>query len=388
MLRIIHVITRLIVGGAQENTLLTCHGLRGRGHRVILITGPSLGPEGSLIPRFLETGCELVEIPTLVRNPHPLAEWQAHQALTAHIAAIKPDVVHTHSSKAGILGRMVAWKKHVSAVVHTIHGLPFHPYQNVAVNQAWIALEKFAAKRCHAIVCVAQAMKTQALAAGVGRPEQYSVIHSGMDIQRYMNPATTGRAVRERLGIPAEAIVLGTVARLQPLKGHEDLLKITEELLHRFPRVHFLWVGDGVYKSRFLQTIEQRGWRQHFTLTGLVKPEEVADLLPAMDILVHPSYREGLPRAVAQGMLARLATVVYDCDGAGEICRTGQTGILVQPGNTAALLAALLELADNSAERTQYGLRGNKLAMELFDSRKMVDQLENLYGKVREQRDP
>ena len=378
----------MIVGGAQENTLLTCHGLRGRGHRVILITGPSLGPEGSLIPRFLETGCELVEIPTLVRNPHPLAEWQAHQALTAHIAAIKPDVVHTHSSKAGILGRMVAWKKHVSAVVHTIHGLPFHPYQNVAVNQAWIALEKFAAKRCHAIVCVAQAMKTQALAAGVGRPEQYSVIHSGMDIQRYMNPATTGRAVRERLGIPAEAIVLGTVARLQPLKGHEDLLKITEELLHRFPRVHFLWVGDGVYKSRFLQTIEQRGWRQHFTLTGLVKPEEVADLLPAMDILVHPSYREGLPRAVAQGMLARLATVVYDCDGAGEICRTGQTGILVQPGNTAALLAALLELADNSAERTQYGLRGNKLAMELFDSRKMVDQLENLYGKVREQRDP
>lgn len=377
----------MIVGGAQENTLLTCLGQRQLGDRVILLTGPSLGPEGSLLAKFIQTGCEIREIPTLVRNPNPPAEWRAYQAMKREMISIKPDVVHTHSSKAGILGRLAAWRLGVPAVVHTVHGLPFHPYQNPVVNQAWIMLEQYAARRCHKIVCVAEAMRTQSLAAGVGRAEQYSVVYSGMEIDQYIHPRATRQTARERLGIGPDAIVIGTVARLQPLKGHDDLLKIAPDLFRRNQHVHFLWVGDGIYKQRFLQTIEQRGWRGHFTLTGLVTPEEVAEILPAMDIMAHPSYREGLPRAVVQGMLARLPTVVYDCDGASEVCRPGQTGILVEPGNSRDMLAALVEMAENNREREAFGGAGNKLAADLFDYRKMVRQLNELYRKVHEERD-
>lgn len=375
----------MIVGGAQENTLLTCRGLRELGHRVILFTGPSLGPEGSLLPEFIQTGCEIKEIPTLVRNPNPRSEWQAYRAMKCELMAMRPDVVHTHSSKAGILGRLAAWRLRVPAVVHTVHGLPFHPYQNTAINQAWILLERYAARRCHKIVCVAEAMRTQALAAGVGRPDQYSIAYSGMEIEQYIHPKATRQTARQRLGIGPDALVIGTIARLQPLKGHDDLLKIAGELFSRNKRVHFLWVGDGVYKQRFLRTIEQRGWQGRFTLTGLVPPAEVAEILPAMDILAHPSYREGLPRAVVQGMLARLPTVVYNCDGAGEVCRPGQTGILVEPGNSPDLLAALSEMAEDSTRRENFGRAGNGLAADLFDYRKMVGQLDILYRKVREE---
>ncbi len=377
----------MIVGGAQENTLLTCLGLRELGHRVILFTGPSLGPEGSLLPKFTQTGCEVREIPTLVRNPHPMAEWRAYRAMKREWMAIKPDVVHTHSSKAGILGRWAAWRLGVPVVVHTVHGLPFHPYQNPAVNRAWIMLERHAARRCHKIVCVADAMRTQALAAGVGRPEQYSIVYSGMEIDQYIHPRATRQTARQRLGIGPDALVIGTVARLQPLKGHDDLLKIAGDLFTRNNRVHFLWVGDGIYKQRFLRAIEQRGWRGRFTLTGLVPPEEVAEILPAMDIMAHPSYREGLPRAVVQGMLARLPTVVYNCDGAGEVCRPGQTGILVEPGNSRDLLAALSQMAADIRQREDFGRAGNKLAADLFDYRKMVQQLDVLYRKVHDERE-
>ncbi len=378
---IVHIITRMIVGGAQENTLLTCRGLKELGHRVILLTGPSRGPEGSLLEDMNRTGCEIREIPSLLRNPNPFADIHAYRAIGRQLADIKPQVVHTHSSKAGILGRKAAWKQRVGAVIHTIHGLPFHPYQSSLVNQAWINLERYAAHRCHAIICVAKAMRSQALTAGVGRPEQYEIVYSGMQIEQYLRSSANADG-RARLGIEKDAIVIGTVARLQPLKGHDDLLKIAGDLLDHNPRIHFLWIGDGVFRPRLQEEIDRRNWSRRFTLAGLVPPQSVGEMLSAMDIMAHPSYREGLPRAVVQGMLAELPAVVYDCDGAAEICRSGSTGILVETGNVPALKSALRQLADNAAQRRQFGAAGKKLAAELFDWRIMVNQLDRLYRKV------
>src|ERR1035437_9008715 len=163
-MKILHVITRLIVGGAQENTLLTCEGLHRRGHEVILLTGPSLGAEGSLMKRAEGGGYQVMVTPHLVRSPHPWRDLAAYREIRRLCREITPDVVHTHSSKAGVVGRAGAGKVKRETrsakplVMHTIHGLPFHPYQNGVVNWMWVQAERWAARRCDGMICVADAM--------------------------------------------------------------------------------------------------------------------------------------------------------------------------------------------------------------------------------------
>ncbi len=397
-MRILHIITRLIVGGAQENTLLTCEGLRRRGHEVILLTGPSPGPEGTLLERARGGGYEVRVTPHLVRMPHLRHDALAYREIKRLVAEIKPDVVHTHSSKAGIIGRAAAWMTDVPTVVHTIHGLPFHPYQNRIVNWAWVVLERWAARRCDAIISVADAMTRQALAAGVGRPGQFTTIYSGMEIEPFLSPGVTREGMRNRLGIPADRVVFGTIARLQPLKGHDDLLSAAGRVLERAPgrpEAHFLWVGDGRFRERLEKTIATKGWAGHFTLTGLVPPTEVPRLIPAMDVVVHPSYREGLARALPQALLGGKPVISYDCDGAAEVCvppgsegadgkpaAAPATGLLVKTGDTAGLGDAMVWMAEHEPQRVAMGAAGRALALGRFPAGVMVDKIEALYGRL------
>lgn len=377
-MKILHIITRMIVGGAQENTLLTCEGLRRRGHDVTLLTGPSPGPEGTLMDRAGAGGYSVQVTPHLVRSPHPLHDYAAYREILRLCRALKPDVVHTHSSKAGILGRAAAWKADVPLVVHTIHGLPFHPYQPGLVNRAWIMLERWAAKRCHALICVADAMTRQARAAGVGRPDQFTTIYSGMEVEPFLHPPVTRAQMRTQLGIPADRLVFGTVARLQPLKGHDDLLTVAGEVFAKIPAAHFLWVGDGQFRPRFEETIRQRGWTDRFTLPGLVPPARIPEMLQAMDVLVHPSYREGLARALPQALLAGIAVISYDCDGAAEVCLPDRTGVLVKTGDSAALGTAIIAMAERP-DRQTLGEQGRALCLERFSADAMVEAIERLY---------
>ncbi len=385
-MKIVHAITRLIVGGAQENTLLTCEGLHRRGHDVTLITGLSPGPEGSLMPRANSGGYRVIVEKSLVRNPQPFNDARAYQRLKTLFHELRPDVVHTHSSKVGILGRAAAWHCKVPAIIHTVHGLPFHPYQSRLTHAAWVGLERFAARRCHKIVCVADAMTRQALACGIGRPEQFVTVYSGMEVQPFLHPASDRMAARKHLGIAEDRIVLGTIARLQPLKGHDDILDIAEALIKTQPRLMFLWIGNGVFYDRFITKIKSSGWQNHFILTGLVPPGQVPEIIPAMDFMVHPSYREGLPRAVVQGMLENIPAVVYNCDGAGEVCIADQTGIPVETGNKSALQAAILKMAENPQLCLSMGTQGKSLAIAQFDADMMVDRLLKVYRLVQGER--
>src|SRR5271167_1355825 len=188
-MRIVHVITRLIIGGAQENTLLTVEGLHHRFHDdVTLITGPAEGPEGDLFDRARELGLKVELLPELVRAIRPAVDLKAYRSLRAAFRRLSPEVVHTHSSKAGILGRAAAWHEKVPAIVHTIHGMPFGAFETPLKNRLYIALERSAARRCHAIVSVCDAMTEQALAAGVGRPGQFHTVYSGMDADAFLEP--------------------------------------------------------------------------------------------------------------------------------------------------------------------------------------------------------
>lgn len=381
VMRIMHISTRLILGGSQENTVLSCEGQAERGHGVALVYGPIYGPEGSLRDRVeSHGGIELIETPHLVRELAPLKDLRSARDLRAIIRGWKPDVVHTHSSKAGILGRTAAWKEHVPCVVHTIHGLPFHPYLSKWRNALYIASERYAAKRCHKIICVADAMRDQARAAGIGRPEQYITVYSGMEVEQFLSPRWDRAQVRAELGFGESDFVLGTAARLAELKGHDDLIDALGPLMRNRPDLKLLWVGDGWWRERLVRRLDEARLRKRVVLTGLIPPHEVPKYLQAMDVLAHPSYREGLPRTAPQALLSGRAVIAYDVDGAKEVCLDGETGLLVPPGDLERLRAAVEWMMDHPKERARMVEAGQALCRERFSAERMVDELEKVYA--------
>ena len=381
-MRVTHVITRLIVGGAQENTIASVFGLRQKpGIQVDLISGLSTGPEGSLESEFAQSPGLLACVPELVRPVHPWKDWLALRKLTNLFRSRRPDIVHTHSGKAGILGRLAAAHAQVPVIIHTIHGPSFGAFQGPLANAAFRSAERRAGKITTHFVVVADAMKQQSLAAGIGNSGQYTKIFSGFALEPYL-AAKNDLQLRARLGIGSHDIVVGKIARLFKLKGHDDLFAVAPELARRCPQIKFLLVGGGDWRSRFEKQARAAGLEKHFIFTGLVPPGEIPALVGIMDVLVHLSLREGLPRALPQALAAARPVVAYDCDGAREVCFDNETGFLLRPGDLPGLTDRVLRLAEEAGLRDRLGRRGQQFAREHFGVEPMVDSLYNLYLKL------
>ena len=381
-MKILHVITRMILGGAQENTLLTVDGLHHRyGDDVTLVTGPAEGPEGELIGRAEGQGLKVELVPELVRAVRPGTDWSAYRVLRKLIRRRRPEVVHTHSSKAGILGRAAAWHERVPAVVHTIHGLPFGPSESAARNRAYVGLERWAARRCHAIVSVCDAMTEQALAAGVGRPEQFRTVYSGMDVDAFLHPGRPRGDVRRELGLAENEVAFGTVARLFERKGHDDLLAVAPEVLRANPDVRFVFIGDGVLRDRLTAETERIGLAHAFRFVGLVPPGRIPELLNAVDAVVHPSLREGLARVLPQALLVGRPVISYDVDGAREVVLP-ETGLLLPPRDLTRLAGAILALAGDPGLRDALGREGRRRFADQFRHETMTRQIRSLYEEL------
>lgn len=381
-MRIAHVITRMIIGGAQENTLFNCLDLiRDHGDEVLLITGPAQGPEGNLLEQGRGAELPIAPIDSLRRSLHPYRDFKAYREILTTLRAFKPDVVHTHSAKGGILGREAAWKLGVPCVVHTVHGAPFHPYQNPVIRQIYRACEIHAAGRCHHFISVADAMTDLMVQGGVASPDRFTTIYSGMEIEPLRRANQSRQAVRQQLGIRDEEIIFIKIARLFHLKGHNDLITAAIRVIQDNPLVRFLWVGDGLLRQSLEQRIRSLGLEKHFILTGLVSPDEIPKFLGAADALVHTSYREGLARALPQALIAGIPAVSYDVDGAREVVLTGITGELVPAGDTQSLAESLLKLASDRSTRERQGREGERRFSDVFCHHQMTRRIRELYLK-------
>jgi len=383
-MRVTHVITRLIVGGAQENTIASVLGLRAvPGWEVDLMAGPTTGPEGSLEDSLAAMPGVLSIVPELIRAVHPWRDWQALRHLEKIFRARRPDIVHTHSGKAGVLGRLAAAHAGVPVIIHTIHGPSFGRFQSAPANAFFRAAERHAGRVTTHFVTVADAMRDQYLAAGIGRPDQYTRIFSGFPLEPFL-AAQNDLSLRARLGLTSEDFVVGKIARLFALKGHDDLFQVASALVRACPRMRFLLVGDGPWHDRLTAQARSLGLEKHFIFTGLVPPAEVPRYVGIMDALVHLSRREGLPRALPQALAAGRPVVAYDCDGAGEVCRDNETGFLIASGDQTQLRDRLLQLAGDSALRERLGQQGRAFVAEKFPVQGMVDALHALYLRLRQ----
>jgi glycosyltransferase involved in cell wall biosynthesis len=254
-------------------------------------------------------------------------------------------------------------------------------------NALYVALERWAARRCHAIVSVCDAMTTQALVAGVGRPEQFLTIYSGMETKAFLSPRRSREDVRRELGLADDEVAFATVARLFELKGHDDILAIAPQVLATNPKVRFVWIGSGVLRDRLLADLERLGIRRSFILTGLVPPDRIPELLGAVDAVIHPSLREGLARVLPQALLVGRPVISYDIDGAREVVLP-ETGILLRPRDLDGLGRAILQLAADPAVRAAMGREGRQRFADQFRHETMTRQLRSLYERLLQDRNP
>jgi glycosyltransferase involved in cell wall biosynthesis len=309
----------------------------------------------------------------------PMRDVLCYRALRKLIRQIRPNVAHTHSSKAGILGRAAAWAEQVPCVVHTVHGLPFHERQSRWKNRLYIALERWAAGRCHHLVAVTPAMVDAFVAAGIASRDRFTVIAAGVDLSCFdvdrEHGHVRGASVRDELGIPQDARVIGIVARIDPLKGHDDLLDILPEL----PNAHLVCIGDGFGRAHLQQRIATEGLADRVTLTGLVPREAVGRLFSAIDVHVLPSYQEGQSLTLIEALLAGCAIVAYNAGGIGSICKDGETGKLVPVGDKAKLRDAIAWMFDHRDEAAAMTRRGREHVRRNFNADQMVKMIEQLY---------
>ncbi len=381
-MRVTHVITRLIVGGAQENTIATVLGLHQiPGVNVNLISGPTTGPEGSLVHRFDDHPELLREISSLVRPVHPWKDLLAFRSLKSEFVRHRPNIVHTHSGKAGILGRLAARQAHVPLIIHSIHGPSFGPFQGFWANCFFKGAERAAGRITHHFISVAQAMTDQYIAAEIGNPQQYTRIFSGFALEPFLTVGNPNH-YRQRWGLKADDFVIGKIARLSDLKGHDDLLEATSRLTPHIPTLKILLIGDGPLQPYLRKKVHDLNLSKNVIFSGLVRPEEIPACLGAMDAVVHLSRREGLPRALSQALAAGRPIVAYDCDGAREVCLPRKTGHLIQPGAIDAVVTAILDFHRNPQQRKEMGALGQAFVRAEFSESLMVTRIHELYKNL------
>ena len=381
-MRVAHVITRLIVGGAQENTLSTVLGLHQKsGVTVRLYSGPTTGPEGSLEPLAKNVDDLFHLVPKLVRPVHPIMDFLAYRHLVSEFKQFRPNIVHTHSGKAGLIGRLAAKRVGVPMVIHSIHGPSFGAFQGCIANAVFSEAERIAGTRTDHFITVANAMSNQYLSAGIGNPEDYTQIFSGFELDPFLK-AKNSKSVREKYGLTANDFVIGKIARLFELKGHEHLFAIAPSLAKRVPNMRFLLVGDGVWREKYESLAKRIGCEENFVFTGLVPPEQIPELVGMMDGLIHLSRREGLPRALPQAMAAAKPVVAFDCDGASEVCIDRLTGMLIPPDDLAKLEESLIRLAKDVSLRKTLGQAGQAFVKEKFTVERLVEEQYQLYRRL------
>lgn len=379
-IKILHPITRLIVGGAQENTLFTAARLDKTRFQVEVLCGPQTGSEGSLIEEARDQGIPLTILPELLRQVSPLNDLIALVKLTRKMRQERYTIVHTHSSKAGILGRLAARLAGVPLIVHTVHGWSFHDYMPRRTRRMYIWLERWMASFTDALIVVAERDIEKGLQAGIGKQSQYHLIRSAIPLDQFAPGLVNRLAVRQELGLPPEAVVVGNVGRFSEQKNPLDWVRVAGEIGRAHPQVYFLLVGDGPLRPQVEAQLCQEELQVRTILTGLRR--DVPRMMRAMDIFLLTSLWEGLPRVIPQAMAMGLPVVANRADGTAETIQDGETGYLCEPGNIPAMAASVLALVNDPQMRKEIGQKARSFARQEFDLRQMIAQIETLYEEL------
>lgn len=380
-IKVLHVITRLVVGGAQENTVSTVKLLDPEKFETILVSGPSDDDkEGSLESDVISAGINIVIIKDLVREPSLLKDISSLVRLFCLMKKNGFDIVHTHCSKAGILGRMAAKLAGVPIIIHTPHGHVFYGYFNKIVSWFFIVLERFAGLFTDRIITLTDKGKKEHIHYKIAKPEKFITIYSGIDLRHFVENKTDRAFKKKELHLKETDFIIGTIARLSEIKGIGYLINAAPDIVRHIPDAKLLLVGDGPLKNELINLSINLKVDKKVQFLGLRK--DISEIISIMDIFVLPSLNEGMGKVFLQVQAVGKPIVATDVGGVREIVKDGENGIVIPPRDSSAIAGACVKLFKNGDLRSKMGENGRASIDHRYSVETMVDNIESLYDEM------
>jgi glycosyltransferase involved in cell wall biosynthesis len=376
MTRVLHIITRMDVGGSSDDTLILVTRMPRPEFDSTLLSGPTSDPVPGLAENLAREAVPWIQVPYLQRPVSLPRDLMALRDLRRRIRALRPDIVHTHSSKAGFVGRLAARMAGVPRIFYTPHGHVFHSYYGPPITRMFIRLERFAARFTERIVVLTDAEAEQHLAVGVGRRGQFVKIPSGVDLTTVRAEAAGGSRVRQELGLSSETPVVGAVARLVPVKGLGYLVAAMPEILRGCPETHLVLAGDGDQRSGLEGLARELAVADRVHFLGFRR--DAAAVTAALNVFVLPSLNEGLGRVLVTAMALGVPIVATKVGGVPEVVEDGRQGLLVPSADPQALGRAVTTLLTDRHCAASLGMGGRDRA-RLFSSEVMLKLHAELY---------
>lgn len=387
MNKIVHIITRLDKGGSAQNTSLTCRELS-RKYEMVLVHGLSFESRMTEqekesvdqgIKESVEKGVRVIAIPSLVRRISPLQDLKALFSLWRLLIRERPFIVHTHTSKAGILGRLAAKFAGVPIIIHTPHGHVFYGHFGPLISKFFLLTERLMARITDRMVSLTQAEKNDYVALSISSPEKVTTIHSGVDVDRFMNIQVNIAEKKRELGLNSKGLMVGTVGWLLSIKGPMHLLKAMPYVWENHPETSLIFVGKGDLEKGLKEEARRMGVSDKVIFLGW--RDDIPEIMQVLDVFVLPSLNEGMGRVLVEAMAAGKPVVASSVGGILDLVKEGQNGFLAEPGDEKGLAIAIRKLLDDKKMRDEMGERGREMATK-FSVEKMVEKIDVLYESL------
>ena len=387
MNKVVHIITRLDMGGSAQNTLLTCRELS-RKYEIVLVHGLSI--ESQMTDREKETvdreineaverGVKVMAIPSLVRRISPLQDLKALFWLWRLLIRERPSMVHTHTSKGGILGRLAAKLAGVPIIIHTPHGHVFYGHFGPVVSRFFLFTERVMARITDRMVTLTEAERNDHVALSVSGPEKIATIHSGVDVDRFMNVQVNIAEKKRRLGLNSKGLLVGTVGWLLSIKGPVHLLRAMPYVWENHPETSLIFVGKGGLEKGLKEEVHRMGVWDKVKFLGW--RDDIPEIMQVLDVFVLPSLNEGMGRVLVEAMAAGKPVVASRVGGILDLIKDGQNGFLAEPGGEKSLAIAIKKLLKDKKMRDEMGKRGREIAQG-FSVEKMIEKIDVLYESL------
>jgi len=388
-IKVLHIITRFDKGGSAQNTYLSLLGLRKKNYQLSLVSGLSLESEmkdeeikaKEKDIQILESeGIEFTQCPSLLRRINIIRDLKAFFDIWRIIKKYNPLIVHTHSSKAGLMGRLAAKLAGTPIIVHTPHGHVFFGYFGPFKTKLFIIFEKLASRITDKIVALTNREKKDHILFKIAEEDKFSVIYSGIELNILKESSSEEKQnLKKELGIPENSLIVGTAGRLVPVKGPEFLVKASKYIISKYPDTYFMFTGDGPLEQDLKRKALEMGISDNIIFLGW--RDDVAKIISIYDIFVLPSLNEGMGRVLVEAMALGKSIVATNVGGIPDLVIHGKNGFLVPPKNPKELAKYIQVLLEDKDKREKMGLAGKEMAYN-FTSERMVEKIANLYKKL------
>ena len=379
-MKIVRIIARLNVGGPAIHVILLSARLRAAGYETILVKGREAPSEGDMLDFARELDVRPVVVPELGREIRWWDDVLAFWKLFVIIRRERPDIVHTHTAKAGLLGRVAAWLAGVPLIVHTFHGHVFHGYFSPSRTRLFVALERWLARRTHRLVAVSERVRGEVLAHGVGRPERFHVVPVGLDLKRFAECDSRRGEARAELGLSPDAPLVGIVARLVPIKRHELFLTAAAAVARRLPACRFLVVGDGERRHMLERLAADLGISDRVLFLGWRR--DLERIYTDLDVAVLTSANEGSPVSLIEAMASGVPVIGPRVGGVPDVIDDGATGLVVPPDDASSTADAIVRLLGDLELRRKMGAAARERALRLYAADRLVSDVAALYREA------